>query len=496
MIGENTSNLGSLMQKFGINSRTLAEMLNVHYSLVSKWLNGKRQLKPNSEYMKKIIEVFLSLDAPNHNAVIRHVLAEYYPSTELANPEMLALYLGRYLSTGNLAETEIATWDLVDHGKISARSKIDIYNHEVGRQSALIRLINSANVSPIGQEILVYGTESVLWQNHRNIFDFLASYRDGHESFLANGGAITIIHSVDRSDEELVQSILHWLPFHLSKRTRAFYIPEYSLSSIKASITILKGKAVLFGVSAERSNATLTTYYSTDSNIVKKAEEIFAGLQRTSIPLFEHAETKDATIQSLEFSARNSVSIMLSTLPFQYCLSHEKFYQLLEDNGVNPDRAINAMTFYELDQKRLASTMQKEKAHVMINYQELVQAIRKGIHISYVNWIVGKDLWVPPQMVKEIITGLFTFTRENPNFLLYFLEDSPLCSFHETTLLVKENTSFLTNTTRQGIPGPLTIKEPTIVAALYRYMDSVRRRIPKPYRDIDYMSGMIEHLAD
>ncbi len=62
-------NLTHLMKLMGITGRDLASMLNVHYSLVSKWLNGKRELKQHSDYTRRIVDFLMALDKKNRYTI-------------------------------------------------------------------------------------------------------------------------------------------------------------------------------------------------------------------------------------------------------------------------------------------------------------------------------------------------------------------------------------------------------------------------------------------
>ncbi len=80
---EKASHLSEILSRFGLKNKDLADMLNVHYSLVSKWLNNKRPIRYNSEHLRKLTEVLISLDGPNHLANLRMVLLDNYPEADL-----------------------------------------------------------------------------------------------------------------------------------------------------------------------------------------------------------------------------------------------------------------------------------------------------------------------------------------------------------------------------------------------------------------------------
>jgi plasmid maintenance system antidote protein VapI len=58
--------LALLMSIFNVNTRGLARAIHVDPSSVSRWINGKRSLTANSDYLNKIaITSFMSLPLKN-----------------------------------------------------------------------------------------------------------------------------------------------------------------------------------------------------------------------------------------------------------------------------------------------------------------------------------------------------------------------------------------------------------------------------------------------
>lgn len=477
------SNLSELMKAMHLSSRNLSEMLNVHYSLVSKWLNGKRPLKQNSDYMKQIVEIMLNLDQRNRYSVIKRILSDYYPTKDINSRESMAIYLSHYLATDEYPEVSISSWDVVDRSKISSRCKLDVYTNASGRQNALLRLLDSALSLPAGQEVLVYGRESVKWRTPKNSADYLSLLRRKQLTILQKGDKITVLHTMDRGDDELVQNILHWLPMHLTRKTEALYSPEYTDSPIKTSVTILRGKSAMFGLTADGQNSALSTFYSTDPPLVGKAEEYFDALKASSIPLFENDDAEETTNLSLELSARSCNSFQYCVLPFQFCLSRSDFRRLFMENNIEGDALTNCMIFCDLDQKRLFSTLEKRHTHLLLSFPQLEKALVEGTDVSYCNWLTGISLYLSPEMVRLVCRNLCDVLLDTPNLSVALINDFPLQDISNLTMLSKENSAFLVNMASDEVPGPLIIKEPTIVTALYHYMDRIWRSTPKIHRE-------------
>ncbi len=95
------SRLGVLMDNFAISGKDLASLLHIDSSLVSKWRNGKRTLRPNSVYTTQIIRHVMALDRNNHYAKIRMMLSREYMNIFKCPEQEIALFLKDWLTSAN-----------------------------------------------------------------------------------------------------------------------------------------------------------------------------------------------------------------------------------------------------------------------------------------------------------------------------------------------------------------------------------------------------------
>ncbi len=161
-MNSNPTHLGVLLARFELSNRSLADMLNVHYSLVSKWLNLKRPLKINSPHMKKLIEVLFSIDKPTNLSTLKLILRDTYPDADLSEKEKIAVYLAQYLSSGADEAQKLNVLENVKTGRIDSIAKMDIYSKHSGRRDALMRLLDTAIALPSGQARSIVGVGAAI----------------------------------------------------------------------------------------------------------------------------------------------------------------------------------------------------------------------------------------------------------------------------------------------------------------------------------------------
>lgn len=493
-VKEDLTNLGLILSALRLTSRNLAEMLNVHYSLVSKWLNRKRPLRQNTDYMKRIVDIILNIDTPNRYAVVRSLLLDVYPDADLSGRENIAVYLSSFLSTEAPTAADIDKWDMPDYSKISSRFKVDVYLKEAGRQSGLLRLIDSALTLSPNQELLLYGRESMGWQ--MDYPEFQKHWLQKHMEVLRKGNKLTILHTVDRPPEELLFSLMHWIPLHLTRRTEAYYLPDYTDSTLRTSITVLRGRAAIAGVSADGFDGEMASYYTTDPGAVKRMENCFFALRQNSVPLFISPEGEQATTMALDMSIRKYDSFVYSSLPLQYGLESTDYGRLLKENNIEGEDYARCMIFFEQDKSHLFSVLDTRQTQVFLLKEMLESGLSEGVYVSGFNWIAGRCLFIPPDLVRVALQGYCKTLEHYPDFSVALLDSPPLPHMPQVNLIVKENTAVLANAIWPEVPGPLFIREPTIVMAFYRYFEKILRSIPKISRNKQYTVTRLQELAN
>ena len=98
---------------------------------------------------------------------------------------------------------------------------------------------------------------------------------------------ISVIHTVDRLYKSIANSLIRWLPLHMTGKTDSYYYPQFMDAPIKTTIYLLKDKAVLFSVTAEGLTKTILTYMCFDPITIQQFQYVALTLLDRSLPLFD-----------------------------------------------------------------------------------------------------------------------------------------------------------------------------------------------------------------
>jgi transcriptional regulator with XRE-family HTH domain len=489
----NVSRLADILSQLGLTSRHLAEILNVHYSLVSKWLNNKRPLKYNSAYLKNLVEVLISIDTPRNVSTVRAILRETYPDADLSTPEKVAVYLLNYLASDD-PDARLNSIEEVDPRQVYARAKIDIYRKFSGRRDALMRLLDTAIALSPGQELMLFSEETLSW--HIDDEAFRREWLEKHKEILHLGNRVTMLHTVDRQEEHLLHTITQWLPLHLTGMTTAYYLPEYSDSIFKPSLSILRNRAVMSGITATGFSDMLYTYYTSAPHFVREAELMFDGLLANSRPLFEKLERDNITRNMLDAAYRKDNSYNFSGLPLKLALDSEDFSGVLRENEISGEQYDRCTAFFSKYQDVLLDTMETAFTRQILDLAVLERGVSEGSAVSEFNWITEKNLFVSPRYFKRGLRGLVERLQRNPKFSIALVNDYALPHVRKVSLLIKENTITIANSRAEKTPCPLVIKEPSIIHTFFKYFSHYWDSIPRIQRDRENVVHRLNHLAE
>jgi hypothetical protein len=482
-----------VLAQMELTSRDLAEVLNVHYSLVSKWLNNKRPLKYNSLHLKNLVDALISIDSPHKGVTLKTIMREAYPEADLTASEKIAVYLSSYLASDNPQNRDRNLLDNIDPGRVLAKAKMDIYRKNSGRRDALMRLLDTAILLSPGQELLLFSEETPSW--HMEDDDFRKLWLEKHKDILRLNNHVTMVHTVDRQAPHLLHTITQWLPLHLTGKTTALYHQEYSNSIFKPTLSILCNRAVLSGMTAEGFSDSLYTYYSSDPHLVGQFELFFAGLLANCRPMFEKTGEESATQNILSDAQRNDDSYAFSFLPLKMVIDIETFCEFLRENGVTGGKYDRCVSFFLKYRESFLNSLAVCETRQIMDISTIEQNMKEGISISEFNWIVGGNLTVTPKYFRRGLQGLIKLLEGNKNFSLALITEFALPHVKNVTLSVKENVTAIANSRVQGTQYPLIMKEPTVVRTFYQYFERYWSSIPRIQRERTNVIRRLEQLV-
>ena len=264
--------LNMLIRTLSISGNELADYLHVDNSLVSKWRNGKRELRPNSVYMNGILRYAVQLDAPNGHPRLRSLMGPEI-SGESETVEELTEALRRWLVSSDALSAESAPVRPLISRMCAGVDRTDIYLLQGGvgaRQGARI-LMEMAAESDGANELILLTNSSLDWLFENKTFhaDWLRFCKK-----IAASGALTLFVPVVNPYQMLSDFLLRQVPVFEQKNVKTVYIPKYKDDTFYYTILILRGKMAIHNFSTNPVSGDSLFYLTADPRAVGDLEAL------------------------------------------------------------------------------------------------------------------------------------------------------------------------------------------------------------------------------
>ena len=159
-----------------------------------------------------------------------------------------------------------------------------------GLRSAVLRFLGEF-LQNDEHELLLYSDQSMEWMGgeFQPILTLLMT------ETLRRDVKLKIIHTVDRSMQELVSTIEWWLPLYLTGKITSYYCRPSAGKRFSHTLFIRPGAACVAGTSAIGLEERGIYHYSRDSEMIALAKDSFESILKESLPLIQIQEY-DGTI--------------------------------------------------------------------------------------------------------------------------------------------------------------------------------------------------------
>jgi hypothetical protein len=487
------------MDKFNITGRELASALHVDYTLVSKWRNLTRTLAPRSIHLKKIVEYFVALDSKTQYSTLLELLMETYPNAQLKSDTEISMFLSKWLSDKEekLENDEISLGFF--HMKNVSKGQFYIFKDSIGRRDAVTKFLDTAlSSSPEGKEMLLFSQENPLWFSEDE--SFLDVWREKNLEFLNHGGKIRVIHTVDRLYKSIADSLIKWLPLHMTGSTRSYYFPQFIDSPLKMTLYILKDTAVIFGMTTEGLTRTNYTYLCYDPIMIQQCQFVFQSLLSRSLPLFEkfmlNQSEKMLNIW-LKADESKENSYIIATPPLITIMSRELIRKILVENNLNEEAIGPFLESHAKMQETFYVNSVKNHYRFIYDLNKLEETLESDeIVFNALSLLVGKRIIISHEELCQSIQEMLTCSNKVKNLEFALLDGPPAVGMKNINFWVKENTISVSSSILQHTDTPFSLftNELTAVNPCYHYLNQLWNAIPQIKRDKNWVKQKLYHM--
>lgn len=289
--------LDLLMTLTGTSNSALGRALSYDPSYISRVRAGKRGLPRRQPFLEPAAEFLArAIQTPAQQQAAAGLLALNRPWPR--DPGQGAASLAQWLQARSEDMTEPIdqffrrftefTPGEITGGAIESPPPIEdpaFFYGNPGKREAVIRFLTDLCADGEAHTLYLVSDEAMDWLHEDRIFE--GQWAALLTRFLANGGMITIIHTIDRNLGEMLEALREWIPLYLTGRILPYYCPRLRDGICRRSLFVAPGRAALTANSIEGQTNGMLNLYTRDPQAVAACEEEFTRYLALCRPLME-----------------------------------------------------------------------------------------------------------------------------------------------------------------------------------------------------------------
>ncbi len=470
--------LNMLMELTECSNISLGRQLHLDASYISRFRNGLRSPRPNSETLDGICAVLVKrcLAQDKEEKLCEILDVKRAPENDEG---WYAEMLGGWLlereaeSDGNLAETfteSIDSFSLSNAFSLPAfedvtdtvvtEAKDAVYFGREGLQNAVIRFLAAAINAP-NSELWLYSDQNTDWLVQDR--SFRVKWAALMFECVKRGIRIKIIHNIDRNPAEMLEALNSWLPLYMSGLIESFYCRKQRNSRFSNTFFLCPGLACIDGRNVAGHEDVDGRYrFDTEEAVLASQKAMFDALLEESDPLVRIVPAvmdKSVTAGEEGGSTVLSSTLSLSTLP------KETLVSILERSGA-PDSMKNMeLRLWENKRGEFEKRLKEGFVHECVPLFSQKFADDTKIPIG----LPGIEAYYTAKEYKEHLQSIIKMADEHAGYRFFILPEAPFANTH---IAIFEK---LVAVTRKISPNvTFLLGHPAMCSAFITYADRIK----------------------
>lgn len=480
--------LSILMDCLDISNAQLAAKIHLDPSYISKLRNGKRKLPAHPDFLETANAYFVNeARKKNREEMLSQLVQMPLPEKDKDAVKLLNGWLSDQLEKDN---SILKLLDQIGHSDLSEevdrvamvnmtdQSEMEFYYGREGKRQAVLRFFDQ--VLSVEKPLLLklHSEENMSWLLEDKSFSkrWSALFKD----CLRRGSHVVIIHNLSRDLDELIESLIRWLPVYMTGQISPYYYPRKRDGIFQRTLFLAQKTAAITSTALAHQPEDMLNLYIDDVEAVDALEMEFDRYLDICRPLMDIINEdfinhypkvyRDGVVGDGDVYYRGANSSLV-TLPDSLALAI--------------DKRCSGEGFYELYCDVRASFIEKlktDKIHAIINLPKIEEGI-----LEQSVFFGDEPIVLSKEEKREHYAELLRLVKTYDNYKLYFDQDiDPKLSLFMRTegKIVLERYSY-----PRMIFG---IEERSMISAFYYYLDDLCRfaRV----KDKDKVIGHLEHI--
>ena len=492
--------LDFLMDLTHSSNSALAEAISLDASYISRLRNGSRKLPKNPAFIPAMVDYFTrNIHTEEQKRILATVPSlpyRYDSSPNNLNQLLLQWLLQDTVELEEPVETFLRRFSLFRHQANAVspklrlarpRSRAEYYFGTKGKQEAALRFLNQVACEEFTQTLLLFSDEDLSWMMDDPLFT--KQWSELMIAVILKGNRIKIIHTVNRTLNDLFDAITQWLPLYLTGSIEPYYYPGAHDSVFRRTLFIAPQTAAIVATSVEGNLDEMANFYIMNKPLILAFEKEFEHYFALCKPLMKiYTNEQDSALQEalLGFDAKTCNTLLYSPYLSLLTLPSAAAMSIRERSG--------QPTILDIYQKRGISLLDNLKHYTVIDFISLPNLdtvlqgslplpLRELLGLPYFGYTTEEfrlHLENVIHLLRTQINYHVVLHQQNPTpYLLYVKEDCGVV----LSKITNPNAVFLIEETRMTIAfwnflyhqAKKTIKanRPQIIQLLEQYLEDL-----------------------
>lgn len=427
----------------------LAKYVSLDPSFISRLRNGTRKPSKNENYLDPISE-FLAKRFQHDYQIecLKNKFSITIDTANITNDTIHTIILNllsqnssnnNYLVTNFIKELDQFSFKNENYNQMESytspeNSKQNIFHGIDGRRQAVLSFLLSIIENSTPQTLLLYSDENMDWL--LGDLNYAKKWTELFTKVISLGNRVKIIHTINRSIDDIFDTIKLWMPFYMTGRIEPYYYPNNRDGIFKRTLFIAPESCVLTSTSILTNISNSTSFVIYENNVINSFISEYKDYLKLCKPLmniFSTSLSKSFTNTLSEFESKSGDAILKSSTLSS--LTMPLF--VLEKATRNLDEFYRN-SFLENHKSRLRNLEHYLKTNVLteiISLPSYKDINDKNILIPTTSLLGTHNFYYDQFSFKSQLENIISLIKQYKNYHLILIDDRT----DDLTIYTKEN---------------------------------------------------------
>ncbi|KUO51164.1 MAG: hypothetical protein APF76_16875 [Desulfitibacter sp. BRH_c19] len=501
--------LNFLMNITNTANSVLARNVSLDPSFVSRLRRGIRTPAKNENYIKKMAEYFAkncsaeyqktilfetikntSRLMPEYSETIANLLYKWFSEEEADNSKPIENFLEGFKNFSFKKAPQAAAIDVSNISENNAYKEEVLYGIE-GKQNAVIQFLSLVLKNKSPQTLLLHSDEDMEWLTGNR--EFTVKWASLLSHIIMRGNKIKIIHTVNRSLDEMFSAIKQWVPIYMTGTIEPYYYPKTRDGVFRRTLFVAPDTAAVVSTSIGNGTKNTANFLITDKRaIMALTDEYndFLGLCRPLMQIFTPFSKGEYLTVLSEFEDEGANRIIKTdalssiTIPLDVA---ESIHSRIES-----DTKDKLLAYHRRRIKDFEDSLQKHSFTEIITIPDLENIKEGKVMINFSDMLGDTPLFYTTMEISRHFQNIIRLLQASENYNVHLANTNHLPG---CMLYVKEDIGVLVG--KSSIPSVIfAINENNMTAAFWDYMNLMINKSPKDKRHKKQTIAELEAMVE